>query len=366
MKYIYLLFTILSLQLSSCQNKEAMKKDVFEWQETISCPPGYAVDVYRGGLRSSKGFTSLYLGTYTGKSGWGSGSSGMSYGEKTLPNHLHVIWVSYFEHKFYEIDTPIDYNKMVDLFNQGYYLVSENPDNPRLKKENYNKIIVGFAPGGVVVIWIEGLGRQIEIGRYQGKEITFSKEEVDALPPGPNKNKHSIDYQNNIIYNWNIVPKEIVEQIKDKPIPYGLWDTYRKKYNWQVRFLFLHNEKIKRVIYDLLNGESEELYGEANIEKYPNIPEFLRWETRKARAIPKLISFRYIVDNAEYGCSMHLDEEEMMKAFERVLGNDPEAKIEIEIYVNTDRTRATIGLKCKGEEVGVFNSKIKIGKVKQL
>ena len=61
-----------------------------------------------------------------------------------------------------------------------------------------------------------------------------------------------------------------------------------------------------------------------------------------------------------------LDEEEMMEAFERVLGNDPEAEVEIEIYVNTDRTRATISLKCKGEEVGIFNSKVNIGKRRAL
>ena len=362
MKYIYLLFTILSLQLSSCQNKEAMKKDVFEWQETTSCPPGYAVDVYQGGLHSSKGFTSLYLGVDTGKEGWGRGASGMSSGKKTLPNHLHVIWVSYFEHKFYEIDTPIDYNKMVDLFNEGYYLVSDNPDNPRLKWENYDSIIVGFAPGGVVVIWIAGLGRQIEIGRYQGKEITFSKEYVESLHPGTQKNKHDITYHNKILYEWNMIPKEIVEEIKDKPIPYGLWDTYRKKYNWQLKFVFLHNEKIKNVTYYLLNGEEEELYGEVETEKYPKIPVFFRWETRKARAIPKTISFFWEIDSSVYSCYIELDEKEIMTAFERVLGNDPGAEVTIELYVNTDRTRATVSLKTKEEEVGVFNNKVTINK----
>ena len=139
------LFALLSLLLSSCENtthnnKTVMKNDEFEWQETLSCPPGYAIDVFAGGLSSKRGFTSLFLGTYTGEDGWGAGSSGMTYGVKTLPNHLHLIWVSHFEHKFYEVDTPIDYQKMVDLFNEGYYLASDDRDNPDPYWQNYDSM----------------------------------------------------------------------------------------------------------------------------------------------------------------------------------------------------------------------------------
>ena len=199
MKHLYLLLTILSLQLSSCQNKKTMKNDVFQWQETISCPTGYAVDVYEGGLISKDNFTSLCLGVYIGKDGWGKGSSGMSYGEKTIPNHLRLVWASYIEHKFYEIDTPIDYDKMVELFSEGYYYPSSNNEKPEPYKQNYNNIVVGLAPGGVVVIWVAGIGRQVEVGRYEGKEITFSKEEIEALPSGHRKNMHNIASRKNII-----------------------------------------------------------------------------------------------------------------------------------------------------------------------
>ena len=365
------LFALLSLLLSSCENtthnnKTVMKNDEFEWQETLSCPPGYAIDVFAGGLSSKRGFTSLFLGTHTGKSGWGSDGRSMTYGVKTLPNHLHLIWVSHFEHKFYEVDTPIDYQKMVDLFNEGYYLASDDPDNPDPYWRNYDSIVVGLAPGGVVVVWVAGLGRQIEIGRYQGKEITFTQEEIAALPPGARKNMHSIEYQNNIIYHWNMIPKDILEKIKDKSVPYGLWDTYRQKYHWQLRFLFLHNEKIKDVYFNLYNGEKEELYGEAETDKYPIIPEFLRWTTHKERAIPKIIAFKWIAEDNLYGCYIEFDEEEIFNTFKRILGDNPNAPITVQIYVNTDRTRATVELVNGEESLGVFNSKIKIGKRRSL
>jgi hypothetical protein len=52
----------------------------------------------------------------------------------------------------------------------------------------------------------------------------------------------------------------------------------------------------------------------------------------------------------------------MIKAFERVLGNDPKAEVEIEIYVNTDRTDATVALKSKDNKVALFNCEIIVNK----
>ncbi|GIJ97876.1 hypothetical protein CAPN001_24450 [Capnocytophaga stomatis] len=345
-----------------------MSTDKFEWQEAKSAPPGYPIEVYTGGLQSKNGFTSLYSGTTLGLKGWGTGGGGMSSGLKTIPNHLHVIWVSYFEHKFYEIDTPIDYEKMVSLFNEGYYEMSfvndPNAKEPSLNKTNYKTIMVGFAPGGVVVIWVAGAGRQIEVGRYQGKEITFTQKQIDELPSGPKKNMHNIEYHNNILYHWKMVPKEIVDKVKDKPVPYGLWDTYHKKYNWQLSFEFLHQEKIKDVFFDFYNGEREELFGAVETEKYPEIPESFRWTTHKVRPTPKLCSFIYVVESSEYGCSIKFDEEEIFKAFRDVFGDSPNTEAELVVYINDSRTDATVALKSKDKEIALFNSNVSIGKRK--
>lgn len=363
MKIFFLILTVFTLQLSSCQqkNNNDMRRDKFEWQEAKSAPPGYPIEVYMGGLQSKNGFTSLYSGTTLGLNGWGTGGGGMSSGLKTIPNHLHVIWVSYFEHKFYEVDTPIDYDKMVTLFNEGYYIPSE-ADDPRPRKENYSTIMVGFAPGGVVVIWLEGIGRQVEIGRYQGKEITFTQEQIEELPSGPKKNMHSAEYRNNIMYHWNIVPQEIVKKVKDKPVPYGLWDTYRKKYNWQLSFQFLHQEKTRKIMYSFYNGERERLFGDTEIETYPEIPEAYRWTTRKVRTIPKSVAFRWVNNGDMYGGVIKFDEEEIFKVFDRVFGDNPDLEAELVIYINDSGTDATVALKSKDKEIALFNSKISISK----
>ena len=168
-KILIYLFSFILFTTVCCQNKKENKKNMssenFEWKETISCPLGYPVDVYRGGLESANGgFTSLYLGTHSGNDGWGSSGRSMSNGFKPVPNHLHVIWVSYAEKQFYEVDVDIDKEKMVKFFRDGYYVPSMSNDHPQPRKENYNQIVVGFAPGGVVVVWLSGAGRQTEIG----------------------------------------------------------------------------------------------------------------------------------------------------------------------------------------------------------
>jgi len=65
------------------QNTAEATKE-FKWRETITCPLGYPVDVYEGGLESDKGSTSLYLGTHTGTYGWGHIGGSMSSGIKPL------------------------------------------------------------------------------------------------------------------------------------------------------------------------------------------------------------------------------------------------------------------------------------------
>ncbi|WP_443937014.1 DUF2931 family protein [Pedobacter sp. MW01-1-1] len=352
----------LSIPLASCQNKEKMKTK-FNWQETISCPLGYPVDVYRGGLKDANGgYTSLYLGTHSGNEGWGSLGRSMSNGMKTIPNYLHAIWVSYAEKVFYEIDTPIDYDKMIELFSKGYYSPSMNRSKPQPRHENYDTIVVGFAPGGTVVVWISGVGRQIEIGRYQGKKVVIPQEEINALSPGPHKNMFDPEYQHDILYNFGIVPLEVVKANEGKAIPYGIWDTYRKKYNWKLEIQLPDDKKVKKVWKNFYNGEQYDLFGTTLIEEYPTIiPEELKWNTLSLKAIPSYISFSWMLDTKYVG-KITFNEQEILKAFEEVYGEDRDTEASLIIYVNLPKTYAAIKLKSKNKEVPLLKNKITVRK----
>ncbi|NML69288.1 DUF2931 family protein [Chryseobacterium sp. RP-3-3] len=364
----YLLSLLFFIQISCQEKKEHQKTKTmtkYEWLDATSAPLGYPVDVYRGGLESGNGeFTSLYSGTTGGS--WGEANRGMSNGEKSVPNHLHVIWVSYAEKIFYEIDTNLDDGKMIDLFRNGYYTPS-NGDNPNPRKENYNQIIVGFAPGGVVVIWIAGAGRQVEIGRYQGKKITIPQSEIDALSPGPQKNMFDPEYQRKIIHEFGIVPPEVVKANEGKPIPYGLWDSYRKEYNWNVQVELPDNGKTKEVTYFHYNGEMEITFGEILAEKYNRtIPNELKWDTLKKRAAANDIKILWIdgADGYRYVSNVEFDEKEIFPAFKEISSDDPNAKIELKITVNIPKTTASVKLVSGDKQVWLKNSKIMVRKTK--
>jgi len=232
---IALLITI----TSSCQNKKNMtileqqvELPKFQWEESVNCPPGYPVEIYRGGFDGNT-YVSLNIGTATGISGWGYCGNGMSNGLKPLPSKIDCIWVSYAERCHYKINTEIDYVKLLKLFQEGYQ--DSNfffNGNGEYKKTTFNHVVAGFAPGGVVVVWASGAGRQVEIGRYKGAKFVVPQAEIDGLDASERLLFSEKEYDR-IMNNTRIVPLEVREANAGKPIPYGLWDSYRIRYTWR-------------------------------------------------------------------------------------------------------------------------------------
>lgn len=364
-KIITYIFCVLLFTPIACQNKKNNKKNMYlqkyEWLEATSAPLGYPVDVYMGGLQSEDGgFTSLYSGTTNGS--WGEANRGMSNGEKSIPNHLHVKWISYAEKTFYEIDTSIVYEKMLQMFKEGYYTPSDG-DNPNPRKEDYNKIIVGFAPGGVVVIWLSGAGRQIEVGRYEGKKIVIPQDEINSLSPGPQKNMFDPEYQRKIMYEFKIVPLEIVKANENKPIPFDLWDSYRTKYSWTTIFELPNEGTTDEMTYFYYSGEMERLFGENQIAKYSKfIPEEFRWTTVKKRAVPNDIKFLWIdnADGKQYFCNIEFVEKEILESFKEIIKDNLDQNIEILIRINIPKTTAAVQLISGDKKIFLKNIKVKI------
>src|SRR5690606_15540029 len=87
----------------------------------------------------------------------------------------------------------------------------------------YNSIIVGLAPGGVIVLWLGAASKQIEIGRYQA-----TKTDMDWEFFNPQGEADRDKYVNGVLERR---PKVLAQ--KELGIQFGLWDTYRIKYNWR-------------------------------------------------------------------------------------------------------------------------------------
>ncbi len=349
---INLLSLVLLLTISSsCQDKKQQKKmqetktEKFKYEATGNCPVGYPVEVYRGGFETEDGgYISLQAGTHTGIAGWGDVGSGMGDGIKTVPNKLRVQWVAYAEECVYEIDTDVDYDKMVKYFKEGYLdsMVFLNKGG-KLEKETYNAIVVGYAPGGAVYIWLAGSDKQVEIGRYQGKKVVISQAEIDKLD-GFEKLMLQKTECARIMNNPKIVPPEVKEANKDRPLPIGLWDTYRERFSW--RPTFVSRQDGWSMIYcrlEMFNGENERLFDQSLVKN----------EITK-RAIPKLINFAWRDKASQvYSGTFWFDEKEISDAYHEIFKDKADIEAEIEIRISTGNMDITAFIKGNGKEIGV-------------
>ena len=357
MKTYLLTLGLLLTLTSSCQEKKTQKKmqatktEKFKYEATGNCPVGYPVEIYRGGFEMEDGgYVSLQAGTHTGIEGWGDTGSGMSDGIKTVPNRLNVQWVAYAENCVYEINTEVDYDKMVQYFKEGYLdsMVFLNKGG-KLEKETYTYIVVGYAPGGVVYIWLAGPGKQVEIGRYQGKKVVIPQAEIDKLD-GFEKLMHQKGESERIMNNPKMVPPEVREANKNKPIPFGLWDTYRERYSWRPIFNSIQEDwSMIHTYIEMFNGESEEQFDQNLIKN-----EFSK------RAIPKRINFGWRDKTGQnYSGTFWFDEKEIFDAFHKIFKEKPNGEAEIEIRISKGNMDISAFLIGNGKETGI-NMKTKV------
>ncbi len=304
-KYFIQLILLLSVTIS-CQNKMEEK---FEWLPTESAPSLYPMNIYMGNLYFEDGGSVYIPCSGSAHNGWGNDGSTHTQGEdlKPVPVKLEVTWASYTENKFYTGSWDLPKEKMLKLFQEGVV----NYDTK--KKETYNQIIVGCAPGGVVVVWMYGAGNQFEIGRYQAHETHIAMSDYVPGNPTANQKEHFAALAK--------LSPDLEEIRKQKGgIEYGLWDDYRKKYTWRTH-IEISNHTFENTSLHMFNGEMEDIFDEP-----------LKKNEFKERAVPKYLSFMLKdIKGKRTVFSLDLDEEEIMGLFKQAEANKP---IEIVLRMN--------------------------------
>ena len=149
-------FILIALWLTGCwgykakQNKDkANAEQEYDWGVAVNTPIGYPIRFYAamvGGTPISREF-------YTEKEepDWGNAYGYESHSMGYLPASVDMVWLSYKEDCFYRLKTAIDYEKIEKLFREGY---KERVPNGEVRHTTYDTVVVGIAPGGVVVLWV--------------------------------------------------------------------------------------------------------------------------------------------------------------------------------------------------------------------
>ena len=371
---IIITFILIALWLTGCwgykaqQNKANANANIepeYEWGVAVNTPIGYPIRFYAARVGSTPIVRELY--SITEEPDWGCAFGYESTSMDKLPKSVDMVWLSYKEDCFYRLKTAIDYEKIAKLFKEGF---DERFSNGKMNHTTYNTVVVGIAPGGVVVLWVgKGYFPIKEIGRYQADKIVLKE------PEGLDNHQRLIFSKKDreeVLNSNTIILEDFREANKDKPIPFGLWDSYRdNQYQWYPTFE-IPNGRIGDVDYQYWNGEADTFFFTDFVALEGKKDIFAPQELyRDIRKLPlfKEIRFTYKAeDGIKYGMKIEFDWEDILATYKKVFGEHPEeVKAHLDIRLNAANTETSICLVGdNGKEAFVEGVKnIEFGKANQ-
>ena len=370
---IIITFILIALWLTGCwgykakQNKDKANTNAqpeYEWGVAVNTPIGYPIRFYAGRVGGMSIIGELY--SKLREPDWGNAAGYESTSMYKLPKSVDMVWLSYKEDCFYRLKTAIDYEKVAKLFKNGYKV---RVPNGEVRHTTYNTIVVGIAPGGVVVLWAgRGYLKITEIGRYQAEKIELRE------PEGLDNHQRLIFSKKDreeVLNSNTIIPEDFREANKNKPIPFGLWDSYRDhQYQWYPTFE-IPNGRIGDVDYQYWNGEADTFFFTDFIalegQKEVFAPQELYRDIRKLPLF-KEIRFTYKAeDGIKYGVGLQFNWEDILATYKKVFGKHPEeVKAHLDIRINRDNTYLAVRLVGdNGKETFIEPKLIDIGEANQ-
>jgi hypothetical protein len=324
-KLLIVLLVIANMHLSRCQHKK-YTMDKFDWSHTLSAPKNYPMRIYQATLKGLRpeDYSASYGMWGIVNEGWGEESGSVAVGPelKAVPDSLLITWLSLRENKFYTGSFKLPREQMIRLFDEGFY------EYDLRARDTYTDILVGMAPGGVVVVWLTGGQVRTEVARFQTEETTIDKTMVNSN----NKDMFKDGYVDFVLNN---------RKIEKAPIPFGLWDTYREKYSWRPQLVLEKGSRIAETWMTMYNGEKEHVFVQDP-----------RHEDYQKRALPQYIGFTWRNENGvKYYGKVFFDEEEIFNAFKAIFRNDKEQKANIVFEPDIPQKSFSIILHGKTEEI---------------
>ena len=315
---VLLISLLCIMQLISCQKKKPMPMYYVE-----ICHPSneYLVTPIRDSIITLEGRrASLPYGSTSGR--WG--DSGAMFTEQYgTPIGADIVYYARYEDKFYHLKAEFPVEKMKDLVSRAYaisyvrshkeplkpYIVTDERmvfsayENPY---SSMTHLVFGFAPKGMVVVWIgyDG-GARIEIGRFQAEEVEDEEKYEEERFEYWNMSREKM---RNKLYLPNASPEE--------------WENYRNKYEWRPVFSSDNDT------FFMLKSSTRYYNGE---REYLLQPYILKAEYIK-RAIPKEIQFFWRVGDAQYEGRVFFKWDKM----DKILKEKGKTKNDIRFHINKD------------------------------
>ena len=307
----------------------------FSWSACLTAPFDFPVELQKGYFATHTDFITGLVNNGVEGSGWQAEGTTSGMGGHGVPSRLSLTWVSYAEKKFWTIDTVIDSAGMLALFQKGF----DYTDRLHATKHiTYDKIIVGLAPGGVVVVWVAGNFHRAEVGRYQAKEARVA---VNDFVPVVGAYKDDQEFFDQSFKD--ALEPESQALVKKNGIPYGLWDEYRKKYNYRFAFQFYKEDQDS-------GGEITYLNGEGTIRLAKDVNTYV------LNAPPLKANFYFNQKWAE----AFFEDAEIRNAFEQITQDNKQQPVEVIGKVDFIYKDIAFKLKSGNKEIPLPKTRVKL------
>jgi len=355
-KKIFIYLTVVGI-MASCHAQKKIdlkmeKENQFEWQPGTSAPKEYPMETYHISFIDADS-TGGGMMSDIAQIGWGIETGGGGRGIHPLPVRLDVSWLSYTEDQFWQGSFILPYDTMLRWFKKGWMSISGITNKPYF--ETYSKIIVGMAPGGVVVVWLGSYNhRQVEIARFLATKVNVDYDDFVVSGGGirnPEKWEQHSEVKQQMETERFAYAKDYV---KKHGITYGLWDTYRERFNLQpvVKYNQLNKSQTTGIIMHFYNGEEEFLLSEGMRDEKIDFAK---------RARIKFLEVQWEDDWAgkkhNYYMQVDMNEEEIFKAYKQAYGTNPNQEGELVIEISPGNDVYKIFLQTKDNKIELIQTK---------
>lgn len=219
---------------------------------------------------------------YTGfGAAWGAGSRGMGgtpdQGAR-LPKTLRLSYYDYLEDRFYQLDAELPIKRLFELFFEVPKIVARKVLYGEVRSR-YDNLRVGVAPDGHVMMWVAGLGSQLELVQYRANVMQgITRQSYNASRPAG-----SFGLDEDRWLGLDRMKPETVERAKAGWRPDAMWYMrhIRVKFPW--RHALTGN--VSRVT------ELESYHGNAEAENIGQWEMNTYTQVNRLRGIPKTTFF---------------------------------------------------------------------------
>ena len=321
-KFLNIFVILLLTQTISCQKM----KEIPTWKPSM-CNPLYSntderfsVQIGPNEITTLEGIEAALPGLRS--SGYWGDSGGSFSDLQGTPIAADVTYFSNHEDKFYRVKmdfgqqfmekavAEIHYSSESDMYNENQAELGGG------LKGGFDKMIFGFAPEGMVVVW-RGYGAyRIELGRYQAEVVADDKDLEKNMFPDDGMSRADV----------------VAMYVMPEPVTSEKWDKYRKRFN--IKFEIISENKG----FKLFEVDTENFNGEYFYEFRPKI---LKQEYEN-RALFRKIHLSWETGMGEvYASDIFFSEKILYDVFQNI---KPEQTNDLKIKIAADNSSLVVFL----------------------